>query len=332
MGWSMNLRSYIPAVTLSLLVASTAAAFALDQDLPPYQTVDGLSGQLKSVGSDTLHEEILRWSKAFMALYPNVKIDVKGEGSVTATPALVDGAAQFGPMSRPMSSDEVHMFTEKFGYKAAHFRVAVDALAIYVNKDNPIRCLTVHQVNRMFSTNRSAAFGRDISTWGDVGLNGGWAAQPIVFYGRNTISGTYGFFKEMALLDGDFKPIVRQQSGSEEVVRHVANEKYAIGYSGIGYKTDGVRAVPLALADGADCHDTSPETTYAGKYPFARYLYVYLNKRPNETLDPLRAEFIKFIQSKDGQAETEKGGFYSITAKDRQEDQKVLGLVAPVGQ
>ncbi len=267
-----------------------------------------------------------------MALYPNVKIEVRGEGSVTATPALVDGIAQFGPMSRPMSNDEVQAFVDKFGYKAAHFRVAVDALAIYVNKDNPIRCLTVQQVNRIFSVNRRAAFGGDISTWGQAGLTGDWATQPIVLYGRNTISGTYGFFKEMALLDGDFKPSVRQQSGSEEVVQHVANEKYAIGYSGIGFKTAGVRAVPLALADGLQCYDTSPEMTYAGKYPFARLLYVYLNKKPNELLDPLRAEFIKYIQSKDGQTQTERGGFYSITAKDRQEDQKLLGLIAPDGQ
>ena len=180
--------------------------------------------------------------------------------------------------------------------------------------------------------NRRAAFGGDISTWGQAGLTGDWARQPIVLYGRNTISGTYGFFKEMALLDGDFKPSVRQQSGSEEVVQHVANDKYAIGYSEIGYKTAGVHALPLALDDGADCHDTSPETTYAGKYPFARYLYVYLNRNPNETLDPLRAEFIKYIQSKDGQAETERGGFYSITAADRQQDQNMLGLIAPVGQ
>ena len=331
MGRSMNLR-FIPAlVVLSSLVISNAA-LALDQNLPPYQTVDGLSGYLKSIGSDTLHNEMLRWSNAFMALYPNVKIEVKGEGSVTATPALVDGLAQFGPMSRPMTNDEVHAFTEKYGYKAAHFRVAVDALAIYVNKDNPVPCLTVHQVNRMFSLNGRGAFGRGISTWGEVGLKGDWAKQPIVLYGRNTISGTYGFFKEIALLDGDFKPSVRQQSGSEEVVQHVANEKYAVGYSGIGYKTAGVRAVPLALAEGAECHDTSPETTYAGKYPFARYLYVYLNKKPNESLNPLRAEFIKYIQSKDGQTETEQGGFYSITATDRQQDQEMLGLLHRVGQ
>jgi phosphate transport system substrate-binding protein len=231
-----------------------------------------------------------------------------------------------------MTNDEVHAFTEKYGYKAAHFRVAVDALAIYVNKDNPIPCLTVHQVNRMFSLNSRGAFGLGVSTWGEVGLKGDWAKQPIVRYGRNTISGTYGFFKEMALLDGDFKPSVRQQSGSEEVVQHVADDKYAVGYSGIGYKTAGVRAVPLALAEGAECHDTSPEMTYAGKYPFARYLYIYLNRKPNETLDPLRAEFIKYIQSKDGQTETERGGFYSITAADRQQDQKMLGLLSPVGQ
>jgi phosphate transport system substrate-binding protein len=307
-------------------LVSTSAAVALDQSLPPYQPVDGLSGQIRSIGSDTLNNEMLRWSKAFMAIYPDVKIDVKGEGSVTAPPALADGIAQFGPMSRPMSNDEVRLFVDKYGYKAAHFRVAVDALAVYVNKDNPVPCLTVQEINRMFSVNRRAAFGGEISTWGQVGLTGEWKAKPIVFYGRNTISGTYGFFKEMALYGGDFKPDVRQQSGSEEVVQHVANDRYAIGYSGIGYKTDSVRAVPLDLGDGGGCHDTSPESTYAGKYPFARYLYVYLNKKPNETLDRLRAEFIKYVQSKDGQKETELGGFYSITAADRADDMTRLSL------
>lgn len=326
----MNLRFFSPALALCSLAITDAVA--LDQNLPPYQRVEGISGQIKSVGSDTLHNEMLRWSKAFMALYPDVKIEVKGEGSVTAPPALVDGTAQFGPMSRPMSNEEVQAFLDKYGYKAAHFRVAIDALAVYVNKDNPIRCLTVQQVNRMFSVNRRAAFGRDISTWGEFGLTGDWETKPIVFYGRNTISGTYGFFKEMALYKCDFKPNVRQQSGSEEVVQHVANDKYAIGYSGIGFKTAGVRAVPLALSDGRECNDTSAETTYAGKYPFARYLYVYLNKKPNKSLDPLRAEFVKYIQSKDGQSEAELGGFYSITAADRQDDQKRLGLITPVGQ
>jgi phosphate transport system substrate-binding protein len=331
MGSSMNVRLSVTALVLNSLALS-GAALALDQNLPLYQAVEGLSGHLKSVGSDTLHDEMIGWSNAFMGRYPNVKIEVEAEGSVTATPALVAGTAQFGPMSRPMSNDEVHAFVDKFGYKAAHFRVAVDALAIYVNKDNPIPCLTVQQVNRIFSANRRSAFGGNIATWGQAGLTGEWAKQPIVLYGRNTISGTYGLFKEMALLDGDFKASLRQQSGSEEVVQHVANDKYAIGYSGIGYQAAGVRTVPLALADGEECHDTSPETAYAGKYPFARYLYVYLNKRPNEPLDPLRAEFIKYIQSKDGQTQTEHGGFYSITDKDRQEDQTLLGLVGPVGQ
>ena len=200
----MNLRFFFPALALSSLAITDVVA--LDQNLPPYQRVEGISGHIKSIGSDTLHNEMLRWSKAFMALYPDVKIEVKGEGSVTAPPALVDGTAQFGPMSRPMSNEEAQAFSDKYGYKAAHFRVAVDALAVYVNKDNPIRCLTVQQVNRMFSVNRRAAFGGDISTWGEVGLTGDWETKPIVFYGRNTISGTYGFFKEMALYDGDFKP------------------------------------------------------------------------------------------------------------------------------
>lgn len=319
---------------LSTLAASLfvlSPALALDASLPPYQKVDGLWGQLKSVGSDTLIDEMTRWSKGFMALYPGVKIEVQGQGSATAPPALLAEVAQFGPMSRPLTPEESSAFEAKFGYKLTQFRVAVDALAVYVNKDNPINCLTLQQVNRIFSSTRRVAFGGDIATWGDVGMSGDWAAKPIALYGRNEISGTYAFFREMALYDGEYKPDVKKQPSSEAVVQMVANDRYAIGYSGIGYKTPGVRTVPLAIAEGSACVDTSAEAAYSRKYPLARYLYIYINKKPDASLDPLRREFIKYILSKGGQTETEAGGFYSITNADREYDLKKLGIT-PVSQ
>lgn len=321
----MKMRSLLLG-TLTANVLTLSQAWAVDPNLPPYQKVEGLSGQIKSVGSDTLVEEMTRWSKGFMALYPNVKVEVEGKGSATAPPALLTGSAEFGPMSRAMTMEESSAFETKYGYKPIQFRVAVDALAVYVNKDNPIGCLSLQQVNRIFSSTRRVAFGGDIGTWGDAGLTGDWANKPIALFGRNEISGTYAFFRETALYDGDYKPDVKKQPTSEVVVQMVANDRYAIGYSGIGYKTTGVRTVPLSFGEGRECSDTSAEAAYSRKYPLARYLYIYVNQKPGAALDPLHREFVKYILSKDGQSETEAGGFYSITNADRADDLKRLGI------
>jgi phosphate transport system substrate-binding protein len=320
----MALRILFAALAANL--AAMSNAIALDPKLPAYQTTAGVSGQIKSVGSDTLDNEMLRWAKAFMALYPGVKIEVEGKGSATAPPALLAGASQLGPMSRPMSAEEADAFEEKYGYKVARLRVAVDALAIYVNKYNPIECLTIQELNRIFSSTRTSSFGGDIKTWGDVGLTGDWSTNPISLYGRNSISGTYEFFREAALYSGLYKAEVKQQPGSEAVVQGVASDRFGIGYSGIGYKTEGVRTVPLALYPGAKCYETSAEAAYSRNYPLARYLYIYLNKRSNQPLDKPVAEFVKFILSKDGQMQTEEGGFYSIANDDREIDLKKLGI------
>ena len=212
-----------------------------------------------------------------------------------------------------MTAEELTAFEKKYGYKPAHFRVAADALAIYVNKDNPVLCLTLQQLDQIFSATRQGSGSRSIDTWGGVGMTGEWATKPIAIYGRNSLSGTYEFFRSTVLYNGEYKESVKQQPGSAEVVRNVADDKYAIGYSGLGYKTEGVRTVPLAAFYGAQCYATTAEATYSRKYPVARYLYIYLNKAPDEPLDPLRAEFIKYILSKDGQTQTEEGGYFPIT-------------------
>jgi phosphate transport system substrate-binding protein len=320
----MKLRLIATAFAANLVAIT--AAIALDANLPAYQAVSGISGQIKSVGSDTLNNEMALWAKGFEGQYPGMTIEIEGKGSATAPPALLEGASQFGPMSRPMTADEIGAFERKYGYKVARFRVAVDALAVYVHKDNPILCLTLQQLDQIFSSTRQGSGGKSIKTWGDIGMTGEWTTKPISLYGRNSISGTYEFFKQTALYGGDYREDVKQQPGSEAVVQSVANDKFAIGYSGLGYKTDGVRTVPLAAFYGAKCYDTTAEATYSGKYPIARYLYIYLNKKPNEPLDPLRAEFIKYILSKDGQTQTEEGGYFPITNEIREHDLAALGI------
>jgi phosphate transport system substrate-binding protein len=300
----------------------------LDPGLDSYKAVSGVSGNLSSVGSDTLNNLMTLWAESFSKFYPNVKIQIEGKGSSTAPPALIAGTAQLGPMSRPMRGTEIDQFEKKFGYKPTPVRTAVDALAVFVNKDNPIKCLTMEQVDAIYSKSRRSGYKEDVKTWGQLGLTGDWADRPISLYGRNSASGTYGFFKEHALKNGDYKDEVKEQPGSASVVQGVTVDRYGIGYSGIGYATAGVRAVPLAEQDGAACITATAENAYAGTYPLARFLYVYINKPPGKSLDPLTHEFMKLMVSKEGQEVVVKDGYFPIPASIAKEEvTKVDGKV-----
>jgi phosphate transport system substrate-binding protein len=303
------------AAGLCLLVPPLARAqVQVDPALPAYQVVQGVSGNIKSIGSDTLNNLMTLWSESYRTKYPNVRIEIEGKGSSTAPPALIAGTAQFGPMSREMKSQELDDFAKKFGYKPTGIPTAVDMLAVYVHKDNPIQCLTLQQVDAIFSKTRKGGYPSDIRTWGGAGLAGDWANKPISLYGRNSASGTYGFFKEHTLRNGDYKDAVKEQPGSSSVVQGVASDKYGIGYSGIGYKTADVAAVPLADKKGAKCIPATPENAYTGEYPLARFLYVYVNRKPGTPLDPLRREFVKYVLSRDGQSDVVKDGYYPLPA------------------
>jgi phosphate transport system substrate-binding protein len=322
----MKLLGFAAVLTVSAAMAASAMALDLDPQLPAYKPVNGLSGKITSVGSDTLSTLMKQWTEGFKALYPDVKIDVESKGSGTAPPALIEGVSQLGPMSRPMESGEVEAFSKKYGYAPTSVPVAVDALAVYVNKDNPLQCLTLQQVDQIFSKDHWNSGGVDVKTWGGVGLTGEWATKPISLFGRNSASGTYETFKETVLYKGEFKDELKQQPDSSKVVQMVAGDKAAIGYSGIGYLTSGVRALPLAASISGKCYDTSSEFTYSGQYPLSRYLYIYLNRNPKQTLEPVAAEFLKYALSKDGQTGTIKGGFYPITNATRLKALGALGI------
>jgi phosphate transport system substrate-binding protein len=301
------------ALAATTLVAGIAVAqVQVDPALQPYKAVSGVSGNLSSVGSDTLNNLMTLWSEGFNKFYPNVKVQIEGKGSTTAPPALISGTAQLGPMSRPMKGTEIDKFEQKYGYKPTPIRSAVDALAVFVNKDNPIKCMTMAQVDAVFSKSRRRGYKEEIKTWGQLGLTGDWAARPISLFGRNSASGTYGFFKEHSLKNGDYKDEVKEQPGSASVVQGVTVDRYAIGYSGIGYTTPGVRAVPLAEKEGGKCVEATADNAYDGTFPLARFLYVYVNKAPGKSLDPLTREFVKLVVSKQGQEVVVKDGFFPI--------------------
>jgi phosphate transport system substrate-binding protein len=301
------------------ILATTAflhgQAFKVDPALTPYQRVSGVSGSLNSVGSDTMNNMMTLWAEVFRKFYPSVKVQVEGKGSSTAPPALISGTAQFGPMSRQMRATEIDQFEGKYGYKPTELKTSYDALAVYVNKDNPIEKLTLAQVEAVFGKTRKRGHKQNIATWGQLGLTGDWANRPISLYGRNSASGTYGFFKEHTLKNGDFKDTVKEQPGSASVVQGVTEDRFGIGYSGIGYRTSGVKAVALSDTGQGAFSNGSYEDVVSGKYPLWRYLYLYTNKAPGRPLDPLVGEFVKLMYSKEGQEAVVKDGYMPLPAK-----------------
>ncbi|MGD8525173.1 MAG: phosphate ABC transporter substrate-binding protein PstS family protein [Thioalkalispiraceae bacterium] len=311
--------TYLKGIAIGLLglgIASTSMAGAdLDPKLPDYEKASGVSGNLSSVGSDTLANLMTLWTEEFSKAYPNVNIQVQAAGSSTAPPALTEGTSNLGPMSRKMKDKEKQAFEKKFGYKPTAIPVAIDALAVFVHKDNPIKGLTIPQVDAIFSANRKCRYNSNIATWGDAGLSGSWKNRTIQLYGRNSVSGTYGYFKKKALCKGDYKSSVNEQPGSASVVQSVSSSINGIGYSGIGYKTSGVKAVALTKKPGKPFIEATAENAASGKYPLSRYLYIYVNKAPNKPLPPLEREFIKMVLSKQGQQVVIKDGYIPLDKK-----------------
>lgn len=314
----MNLKS--GAATVLITASLTASAVTL----PEYKPVSGVTGTIKAIGSDTMNNEMALWSESFRRHYPGVTIEVDGKGSSTAPAALIEGTASFGPMSRPMKDSEKQNFREKFGYDPTEVRTSIDMLSVFVHRDNPIKELSLKQIDGIFSQTLKSG-STSIKTWGDLGLTGEWAKKPIQLYGRNSASGTYGYFKEHALFKGDFTSAVKELPGSSAVVQAVGTDKYGIGYSGFGYLNSGVKALAVAGTSGKAV-EPSVEAAVEGNYPLARFLYLYVNKAPKQPLDPLRREFLRFVLSAAGQEEVKKDGYIPLSAKMIETERKSLNI------
>ncbi|ATR85412.1 phosphate ABC transporter substrate-binding protein PstS [Pseudomonas defluvii] len=323
----MKLKRLMAALTFAAAGVATAnAVAAVDPAIPTYVKTTGVSGNLSSVGSDTLANLMTLWAEAYKKEYPNVNIQIQAAGSSTAPPALTEGTANLGPMSRKMKDVELQAFEQKYGYKPTAIPVAVDALAVFVHKDNPIKGLTMAQVDAIFSSTRLCGGKNDVKTWGDLGVTGDLANKPVQLFGRNSVSGTYGYFKEEALCKGDFKPNVNEQPGSASVVQSISSSLNGIGYSGIGYKTASVKTVALAKKEGGEFVEDNESNALNGTYPLSRFLYVYVNKAPNKPLAPLDAEFIKLVLSQAGQQVVVKDGYIPLPKKVVDKAMADLGL------
>ncbi len=310
----------------TLGLAKTSYAAAVDPRIPEYQRVSGVSGNLSSVGSDTLANLMTLWAEEFKRVYPNVNVQVQAAGSSTAPPALTERTSNLNPMSRQMRDNEIQAFEIRYGYKPTAVPVAVDALAVFVHKDNPIEGFSLEQVDAIFSSNQRCGYVQNIENWGQLGLKGPWQRRNIQLFGRNSVSGTYGYFKEIALCDGDFKNNVNEQPGSASVVQSVSTAINAIGYSGIGYRTSSVRAVPIARNSSTLFAEATPENAVNGDYPLARFLFIYVNKPPNTPLPPLEREFLRLVLSQSGQEVVLKDGYIPLPARAVEATRRNLGL------
>ncbi|KAA9129845.1 phosphate ABC transporter substrate-binding protein PstS family protein [Marinihelvus fidelis] len=329
----MKFRNIITGALILGTLAGPACAFAqaqLDEALPRYEKVSGVSGNLSSVGSDTLANLMTLWAEQFKRYYPNVNTQVQAAGSSTAPPALTEGTANIGPMSRLMRDQEIEAFEARYGYQPTLVAVAIDALSVFVHKDNPIDGLTVDQLDRIFSATRNCGGGAPIDLWGQLGLSGSWENRGIQLYGRNSVSGTYGHFKERALCRGDFRDTVNEQPGSASVVQSVSTTLNAIGYSGMGYSTSSVRAVPISLGEDRPFVEASMEEAIAGRYPMSRFLYLYVNKAPDQPLSPLVREFLRMVLSYEGQAVVVRDGYVPFPAAVAERERDKVAPAMPV--
>ena len=310
------LHKYLPVLCLLLPGLGHGAALVLDEALPAYRPSQGLNAQaVTSVGSDTMNNLMSLWSEAFQAYHPGLSVQISGAGSSTAPPALTEGTALFGAMSRRMTSGELQAFEARFGYRPLAFRVAVDALAVFVHKDNPLPGLSLSALDAIFSVARRCGARQSAERWGDLGLAGPWQTQRLQRFGRNAVSGTYGYFKASALCNGDFRSDVNEQPGSASVVQAVSRTPTGIGYSGMGFQTSGIRPLPLARREGEPFVAATAANAIAGTYPLSRYLYLYLNHPPGTAFAPLQREFLRFVLSREGQSLVLRDGYVPLPAK-----------------
>ncbi len=321
-----------------LVVAST---------IEPYAPSAELSGRLTIAGSDTMQPLLSRLAAEFMRRHPDVKIGVEGGGSKTALTKFVLGYSlqargdkassghqgsaktELLATSRALTADEVSKFTSKYGFEPLAIPIAMDAVAIFVNKENPIQGLTLTQVDAIFGSARKRGYPSKIATWGDLGLQGGWERQPVRLYGRDKQSATREFFINTALGNAELKSEVKEQPGTASVILAVAKDPLGIGYAGMGYPSSMVRVVPLAEEEGKPFVEPTTESIASGQYPLSRFLYLYVNKAPDAKFDPVTQEFLKFINSRDGQDVVLRARFVPLTSSQVERNLALL-VGAPV--
>jgi len=291
---------------------------SVDPKLPAYKPVAKLSGSLNGVQSDTTPWLVTLWIAGFKKYYPNVDIKLPIEGSGAAGPVLTDGSTDFGLIAREMMTKEETPFDQKFGYKPFEIAIAggsyrtvafTDALTFFVNKSNPIEKLSFDQIDAIFSKTRNRG-GKEITSWGQLGLIGDWADKPIHLIGVKEENGFEHFLRIRILGNGEWKDGIETRDTVFPLAGLVAADPYAIGYAGFGYLSDGVKTVALADKSSGPYYKGTFEEVESQKYPLSRVIYIYANRPPGKPLNPVLKEFIRYILSGEGQQAVVEDGIF----------------------
>ncbi len=272
----------------------------VDPALRGYQRTSGVSGTIKAVGSDTMNNLMTLWAEGFKRSYPNVRAEIEGKGSSTAPPALIAGTSTFGPMSRDMKTSEIEAFETRHGYKPT---VAPGgdrhAGRVRPSRQSDQSAIASSARRDVFVAAQRGGIARDPHL-GRSGADRRMAESAHQLIWSQCGLRPYAYFKENSLFGGDYRDKVIELPGSSAVVQAIATDKYGIGYSGIGFATAGVRAVPLAVSDDAPAVLPRAQFALTGEYPLARFLWLAVNYKPGSRLDPLRQEFIRYVYSSGG--------------------------------
>ena len=284
----------------------------------------GPAGRLRSAGSDTMRVLLESWTRAYAARRPGVAADIRSQGSSTGARAFLEGQCELAAMSREMTPEELSRFEKKFGRRPVDLHTALDALAVFTHPSNPVRGLTLGQLDGIFSSTHLCG-SDDITRWDQLFL--GPAKHPeIKTYGRNDLSGSRAFFCKKALCGGSHRESVKELPDSRSVERAVASDPAGIGYAGLGYRTKDVRVLALARNEDDGFYkyyvdeyreSDDPEKRFAwvyrGDYPLSRTLHLYVNKPEGEALPPHVHGFLRFVLSDEGQKIVLDEGFIPLT-------------------
>jgi phosphate transport system substrate-binding protein len=290
------------------------ARLQADAALPDYRRGGAVSGKINSVGSSTLTQLINRWADELRRIHPGLEFEVTGGGSGSAPPALLEGRADIAPMSRPMNAAEIATFRGKFGAEPTRITVGLDALAVFVNKNNPLKQISLQQLDALFSLTRKRG-GTEIKTWGQLGLTGQWADQPIRIYGPQSTQGMHSLFRADVLQGGEYRYDMRTEPVASGIAQSVGADDYAIGFASHVFTSARARALAVSAEPGGTPVQPTQLTAADGSYPLARGLYIYVLRKPGTPLSPALATFIQYVCSRQGQEGAAELGMYPLTVE-----------------
>lgn len=323
------LKTVIRTMVALALVAASAGVMAeehLDPQLPAYHPIDKLEGKIVLVGSDTMSQVAAMWKDRFKQFYPEVEISIVVKGATNAVPAVMDGEATIGMLSREATPEEIAAFTAKKGYAPKLLVPSLERIAVYVNECNPIESLSLAQLDAIFSKSLKRGESQEITTWGQVGVVGNEASKLISLRGRSATTGSQAFFQSVVLQGGEFRAEMTEEKDNFTLVKAIAADPNAIGFSGEMYQISGIKAVPISWKTGEEAYSIDSLADENGTYPIVRPLQFVIDHAPDTEFPAMEREFLRYVFSHMGQEDVVKAGFHPISASPAKTALGAVGL------